>query len=120
MVENSLDAGATRIDVAIAHGGTDLIRVVDDGSGMTAEEAHLALKRHATSKLAALDDLLDLRTMGFRGEALPSIGAAARLLLVSRPHAAPNAHAITVEGGAVGTVAPAAGPPGKLGCPTAR
>jgi DNA mismatch repair protein MutL len=111
LVENALDAGAGRIAVALEAGGIDGIEVADDGAGMTAAELALAVERHATSKLAD-EDLVAIRTLGFRGEALPSIGAAARLAITSRPPAAPHAHAIRVEGGVAGTVVPAAGPPG--------
>ncbi len=110
LVENALDAGARRIAVAITGGGVTRIEVADDGLGMTADELALAVQRHATSKLAD-DHLVRIATLGFRGEALPSIGAAARLAITSRPPGA-DAHAITVEGGAVGAVAPAAGAPG--------
>jgi DNA mismatch repair protein MutL len=111
LVENALDAGARRIAVAIAGGGIERIEVVDDGAGMSGEELALAVQRHATSKLAD-DDLVRITTLGFRGEALPSIGAAARLEITSRPHEAPHAARIAVEGGAVGAVAPSAGAPG--------
>src|SRR5690606_20456068 len=77
LVENALDAGASRIEIAIAHGGKTLIRVADDGHGIVAEELPLALTRHATSKLDD-DDLVDIRFLGFRGEALPSLGAVGR------------------------------------------
>jgi DNA mismatch repair protein MutL len=109
LVENALDAGAWRIAVAISGGGIERIEVVDDGSGMSAEELALAVQRHATSKLAD-DELIRIATLGFRGEALPSIGAAARLAITSRPPGADAAASITVEGGAVGAVAPASGP----------
>jgi DNA mismatch repair protein MutL len=111
LVENALDAGARRITVAIAGGGIDRIEVVDDGDGMSPEELALAVQRHATSKLPD-DDLVRISTLGFRGEALPSIGAAARLAITSRPPGAEAAATVTVEGGRVGTPAPAAGPPG--------
>ncbi len=117
LVENALDAGATRIGIELDRGGIDRIAVTDDGSGMDPASLALAIERHATSKLAADDDLMGIVTLGFRGEALPSIGAAARLAIVSRPHPAPgapaeSAHAISVEGGRVGPLLPAAGPPG--------
>ena len=99
LVENALDAGAGRIEVEIAGGGQTLIRVVDDGAGMSAEEAHLALKRHATSKLHSLDELHDLRTMGFRGEALPSIAAVSRLTLTTRVPDEIEGYRLLVEGG---------------------
>ena len=108
LVENALDAGATRIAVRLEGGGVDRIEVSDDGSGMGAADLALAVQRHCTSKLAD-ETLVRIDTLGFRGEALPSIGAAARLMLVSRPRGAANAHAIRVEGGAVGAVSPAAG-----------
>ena len=90
LVENALDAGAHRVEVLTDGGGRRLIRVADDGSGMTAEDLTLAVERHATSKLPE-DDLLAIRTLGFRGEALPSIGAVARLAITTRHAGAPGA-----------------------------
>jgi DNA mismatch repair protein MutL len=111
LVENALDAGARRIAIRLEEGGIAGILVEDDGSGMSAAELDLAVERHATSKLPEEATLFRIATLGFRGEALPSIGAVARLTLTSRP-AGGEAHAITVEGGAKSPVAPAAGPPG--------
>ena len=108
LVENALDAGATRVSVALDSGGIDRIEITDDGHGMDAGELALAVLRHATSKLAD-DELVQIATLGFRGEALPSIGAAARLHIVSRPRDAAHASEIRVEGGLVSEVAPAAG-----------
>ncbi len=107
LVENALDAGARRVDITIANGGRTLISVVDDGIGMAADELPVAVERHATSKLPG-DDLLDIKWLGFRGEALPSIGAVSRLTLVSRRKGDESGHALEVEGGAVGKVKPAA------------
>jgi DNA mismatch repair protein MutL len=99
LVENALDAGAARIDVAVSAGGADLILVEDDGEGMGEGDLALAVERHATSKLGH-DDLSDIKTMGFRGEALPSIGAVARLSIQSRT-ADGEALQIDVDGGRV-------------------
>ncbi len=107
LVENALDAGARRIEVLTDGGGRRLIRVADDGSGMTAEDLALAVERHATSKLPD-DDLMTIRTLGFRGEALPSIGAVARLSITSRHASAPHAWAIAVDAGAKSELRPAA------------
>src|SRR5690348_13532657 len=107
LVENALDAGARRIDVLTDGGGRRLIRVTDDGDGMSAEDLVLAIERHATSKLAG-DDLMSIRTLGFRGEALPSIGAAARLTITTRHGAEPHAWSITVDAGEKSAVKPAA------------
>src|SRR5438105_4853157 len=107
LVENALDAGARRIEVVTDGGGRRLIRVSDDGEGMTRADLALAVERHATSKLAD-DDLLSIRTLGFRGEALPSIGAVARLAIATRHPAEPHAWTIGVEGGARSEVKPAA------------
>ena len=84
LVENAVDAGATRIDVSVEKGGTELIRVVDNGSGIPADELPLAVASHATSKIAEIDDLFRVGTLGFRGEALASIAAVSRLVLRSR------------------------------------
>ncbi len=111
LVENALDAGARRIAISLSDGGVTRIEVIDDGAGMSAADLALAVQRHATSKLAD-DQLVRITTLGFRGEALPSIGAAARLAIPSRPHAADPASRITVEGGVVSAVGPAAGAPG--------
>src|SRR5437763_7826983 len=100
LVENALDAGASRIDVAFRGGGRHLIKVSDDGLGMDRNDLALAIERHATSKLAD-DDLVDIRFLGFRGEALPSIGAVSRLAVTSRPRDGAEAHGISVEGGKV-------------------
>ena len=107
LVENALDAGATRIEVMTDGGGRRLIRVTDDGSGMTRADLALAVERHATSKLPE-DDLLTIATLGFRGEALPSIGSVARLTIVTRHMAEPNAWAIEVDAGEKSGVKPAA------------
>ena len=107
LVENAIDAGATRIDVALIDGGRSLIQVSDDGCGMAPDELLLAVERHATSKLPD-DDLLAITTLGFRGEALPSIGAVARLTLVSRAVGSSEGWRLIVEGGEVGRPEPAA------------
>lgn len=107
LVENAIDAGARSIDVTIAGGGLQLIRVVDDGSGMSAEDLSLAVERHATSKLAD-DELIAILTLGFRGEALPSIGAVARLLIQSRAQGAREAFEIAVDAGRKSKLKPAA------------
>jgi DNA mismatch repair protein MutL len=107
LVENALDAGARRIDVLTDGGGRRLIRVTDDGEGMTRADLELSVERHATSKLDD-DDLLSIRTLGFRGEALPSIGAAARLTITTHHAREPHAWSITVDAGIKSAVKPAA------------
>jgi DNA mismatch repair protein MutL len=107
LVENALDAGARRIDVLTDGGGRRLIRITDDGEGMTRSDLDLAVERHATSKLSG-DDLLDIRTLGFRGEALPSIGAVSRLTITTRHASEPHAWALTVDAGVKSDIRPAA------------
>ncbi|MCC8158722.1 MAG: DNA mismatch repair endonuclease MutL [Phascolarctobacterium sp.] len=99
LVENSLDAGADNIEVTIFGGGTEYIRVVDNGSGMSEENAKLAVLRHATSKIRAAEDLLHLNTLGFRGEALPSIASVSNFQLLTRPVTEEFATSIKIEGG---------------------
>ncbi len=107
LVENALDAGAHRIDVLTDGGGRRLISVTDDGDGMTRADLALAVDRHATSKLKD-DDLLAIDTLGFRGEALPSIGAVARLTITTRHKDEPHAWTIAVDAGEKSAVKPAA------------
>ncbi len=112
LVENAIDAGATQIDISVGEGGKALILIEDNGCGMSAEELELAIERHATSKLPDGDEgdrLFRITSLGFRGEALPSIGAVARLSITSRPQEAPNAQQIRVEGGRNLGLSPAAG-----------
>ena len=111
LVENALDAGARRIDVTLTGGGQRSLIVSDDGHGMSRSELLLAVERHATSKLPE-DDLVHIRSLGFRGEALPSIGAVSRLRLQSRARGAAEAWALVVDAGTVGSPAPAAQPGG--------
>jgi DNA mismatch repair protein MutL len=114
LVENALDAGARQIEVQVEGGGLTRILVADDGFGLSPDELLLAVERHATSKLLPDDagdyDLLRIATLGFRGEALPSIGSVARLSITSRARGSADAHALRVDGGAMGQVSPAAFP----------
>ncbi len=116
LVENALDAGSHQIDIVVVGGGRDLIRVSDDGCGMSPDDLLTAVERHATSKLkqdeTGREDLHDIDTLGFRGEALPSIGAVARLSITTRDETAETASKLAVEGGKLGSVEPAAGPEG--------
>ena len=114
LVENALDAGATRIVITIEFGGKRLIRVEDDGEGMTAADAALAVERHATSKIARAEDLAAIATLGFRGEALPSIGSVSRLRLRTRARDAGDGVEVRVAGGGAAEVAPAGAPPGTV------
>ncbi len=111
LVENAIDAGATSIAVTIRAGGRELIRVVDDGIGMSPDDLALCVERHATSKLPD-GDLFAIRSLGFRGEALPSIGSVARLSITTRQRDAAQGCALVVEAGAKGAVRPAAAAPG--------
>jgi DNA mismatch repair protein MutL len=104
LVENSIDAGSTRIDVTIEEGGLQLIRVADNGSGMDAEDSELAFQRHATSKIATNKDLISIRTLGFRGEALPSIASVSRLECVTSSVETGLARKISIEGGTIRSV----------------
>ena len=101
LVENAIDAGAHRIAVTLKEGGRTFLSVVDDGVGMTPDELQLAVERHCTSKLPD-DDLADIRTLGFRGEALPSIASVSRFTITSRPAGADTAWSLAIDGGAKG------------------
>jgi DNA mismatch repair protein MutL len=112
LLENSLDAGATEISVSLTQGGIKQLKVTDDGDGMDADDLPLAFARHATSKIASLDDLEQVRSLGFRGEALASIASVARVALTTRTGRAAHAWRLSAEGGAQGAPQPAAHPGG--------
>src|SRR5262245_48598135 len=104
LVENSIDAGARKIEIMIRRGGISLVRVIDDGSGMDRDDALLSLERHATSKIRTSNDLVAIGTLGFRGEALPSITSVARCRLTTRESDAPAGTEILIAGGRIETV----------------
>ncbi|MDX1509135.1 MAG: DNA mismatch repair endonuclease MutL, partial [Woeseiaceae bacterium] len=112
LLENSLDAGASDIRVDIQAGGQKLIRIRDNGSGIPAGELALAMSRHATSKISSLEDLEAVASLGFRGEALPSIGSVARMSLTSRTAEADTAWTIEADNGSLSEPRPAPHPPG--------
>src|SRR5579871_3729667 len=112
LIENSIDAGATQIRVELMGGGLSLIRVIDNGGGIAAQELPLALSRHATSKVASIDDLEHIRSLGFRGEALASIAAVAEVTLISRHREAEQGAQISASSGQLSEIAAAASPVG--------
>jgi DNA mismatch repair protein MutL len=112
LVENALDAGARRISIAVEAGGKKLLRVEDDGEGMDPEDARLAVERHATSKIARADDLGAIRTLGFRGEALPSIASVSRFTLRTRSRGAQSGTEIKIDAGVVVSIREVAAPEG--------
>src|SRR3954471_3817512 len=112
LVENALDAGARRIGIAVELGGKKLIRVEDDGEGMDAADARLAVERHATSKIARADDLGAIRTLGFRGEALPSIASVSHFTLRTRARGEQSGTEIKVDAGVIASVREVGAPEG--------
>src|SRR3989441_12240003 len=114
LIENSIDAGATQIRVDLTNGGLQLIRVTDNGSGIPADELQLALSRHATSKVARIDDLEHIRSLGFRGEALASMAAVAEVTLLSRHRSASQGAQVSASSGQISEVTAAASPEGTI------
>ncbi len=114
LVENAIDAGADRIEIIIEKSGARLIKIVDNGCGIPEDQIEIAFSRHATSKIAAFDDLNELYTYGFRGEALPSIASVSRLRMISRPHDAPNGIELIYEGGVLQSKKPVPAQPGTV------
>jgi DNA mismatch repair protein MutL len=112
LVENAIDAGARRIAVTVEYGGKRLVRVEDDGEGMSPDDARLALERHATSKIRKADDLAAIGTLGFRGEALPSIASVSHLTLRTRARGEPTGTEIVVHGGIVASAVEVGAPEG--------
>src|SRR6202044_3588163 len=112
LLENALDAGATRIRIEVEGGGRKLIRIVDNGCGMVRDDALLAFERHATSKLRTSDDLLAIATLGFRGEALPSIASVSRLTLETRAPEDDSGTVVEIAGGNILPVEPTGLPTG--------
>lgn len=112
LVENALDAGANRVDIDLEEGGVRLIRIRDDGGGITASELALAISRHATSKISSIEDLEEVATLGFRGEALPSIASVSRFAISARPRGESQGARLEVDGGRVGEVVPHPHPEG--------
>jgi DNA mismatch repair protein MutL len=114
LVENALDAEATRIIIEVEKGGRSLMRVSDNGVGMGHDDALLAIERYATSKISADDDLFAIRTLGFRGEALPSIAAVSRFKLITRNHTADTGTEVMVDGGKIKNVSEVGAPEGTM------
>src|SRR5213083_76493 len=112
LVENAIDAGARRLTITIELGGKKSVRVEDDGEGMDPDDARLAIERHATSKIARADDLAAIRTLGFRGEALPSIASVSHFVLRTRARGEHSGTEIRVNGGAVASVTEVGAPEG--------
>src|ERR1700745_2513190 len=112
LVENAIDAGATRLSIHVELGGKKQVRVDDDGEGMEPDDARLALERHATSKIKRADDLAAIATMGFRGEALPSIASVSHFVMRTRARGAESGTEIRVNGGAIASVVEVGAPEG--------
>lgn len=112
LVENAVDAGASSIEVEIADGGMTYIRVTDDGCGMTEEDARLSVIRHATSKISSVDNIYHIASLGFRGEALPSIASVSRATITTRRHEDTEGTAVEMTGGEITEVKPAGTPAG--------
>jgi DNA mismatch repair protein MutL len=114
LVENAIDAGARRVTITVEYGGKRLVRVEDDGAGMDPDDARLCLERHATSKIRRADDLAAIATLGFRGEALPSMASVSHFRLRTRARGAPSGTEVRVNGGAIESVVEVGAPEGTL------